>query len=134
MFIRLEVRDFTPIDRVSGLVLTFFFKCLAKSSGSNSQAPLLTEDFPGAEPGEMDSFLHQPGFSSADPDPPARSVSLPSAEIDESTTDGVSQNQLSPPAHARRPNDAVAAANSQEGEAMSGSCLSCLRSFVLKST
>ena len=56
--------------------------------GSNSLTPLIDQ---GEESGEMDSMLHQPGFSSADPDPPTRSASLPSHH----TTPA--QNQLSPP-------------------------------------
>ena len=71
----------------------------------------------------MDSFLHQPGFSSADPDPPARTFSLPShdaaAATDASSTaapaaantaNGNAQNQLSPPNANSIPNESSDAA------------------------
>ena len=86
----------------------------------------------------MDSFLHQPGFSSADPDPPARTFSLPSNGADTAdatdaaapaaanAANGDAQNQLSPPNANSIPNGSsdapaasaaapAAAADPQEG-------------------
>ena len=89
-------------------------------TGSDSHAPLIDID---TEPGEMDSFLHQPGFSSADPDPPDRTFSLPTQNDANAgagaTANGLAQNQLSPPnadsAAACAPADSTDTAHSQEG-------------------